>query len=135
MFGQKHNRNRPTIAVDTLIGPKTTIVGDLRFSGGLHIDGSVQGSVLAEPDTEAMLILSERGRIDGQVRAPHVVINGQLHGDIVASERVELAAQARVTGNIHYKLLDMSAGAQVCGQVTREEEPIKLLTGPVLVEG
>jgi cytoskeletal protein CcmA (bactofilin family) len=53
-----------------------------------------------------------------------------LKGDIVASERVELAAQARVHGNIYYKLLEMAAGAQVNGQIVREEEPRKQLPKP-----
>lgn len=134
MFGSKKHQARPAITVDTLIGPKTTIVGDLKFSGGLHVDGTIKGSVIAETESEAILILSDRGSIEGQVRAPHVVINGQVCGDIFASEKVELAELARVTGNIHYKLLDMSSGAQVCGQIMREESPVKLLTGPALVE-
>jgi cytoskeletal protein CcmA (bactofilin family) len=69
--------------------------------------------------------------IEGEVRAPHVVINGNLKGDIIASERIELATQARVQGNIYYKLLEMAAGAQVNGQIVREEEPRKQLPKPV----
>jgi cytoskeletal protein CcmA (bactofilin family) len=120
----------PPLHVDTLIGARTTIVGDVRFSGGLHVDGTIRGMVVAEPGSEALLVLSEKGMVDGEIHAPHVVINGQVKGDIVASERVELAAQARVDGNIYYKLLEMAAGADVNGRIVREDEPRKQLAGP-----
>ena len=132
MFGSdKKGAARPAVQVDTLIGARTVIKGDISFTGGLHVDGAVHGALVAEPGGEALLVLSDKGVIEGEVRAPHVVINGTLKGDIVASERVELAAQARVTGNIYYKLLEMAAGAQVNGQIVREEEPRKSLPKPV----
>lgn len=131
MFGNDRKGNRPPMSVDTLIGATTTIRGDLMFTGGLHVDGRIIGSVVAEPDSDALVMLSQKGTIEGEVRAPHVVINGQLKGDIVATERVELAAQARVDGNIYYKMLEMAAGAQVNGRIVREDEPRKQLPKPV----
>jgi cytoskeletal protein CcmA (bactofilin family) len=134
MFGSDKKANgRPAPAVETLIGAGTVIKGDLSFTGGLHIDGTVHGSIVAAPGSEAMLVVSEKGTIEGEVRAPHVVINGNMRGDIVASERIELASQARVQGNIYYKLLEMAAGAQVNGQIVREEEPRKQLPKPEAV--
>lgn len=130
MFGsEKKPGSRAALSVDTLIGEKTVIRGDLTFTGGLHVDGTVYGVITAE-GTDAMIMLSEKGRIDGEIRAPHVVINGTLTGDIVAAERVELASQARVSGNIYYKLLEMAAGAQVNGQIVRDEEPKKPVSQP-----
>lgn len=124
MFGSdRKGTGRPTMAVDTLIGAQTVIRGDITFSGGLHIDGQVHGAIVAEAGSDALVTISDKGRIEGEIRAPHVVINGTLDGDVVASERIELASQARVTGNIHYKLLEMAAGAQVNGQIMRDEEP------------
>ncbi|PIV32126.1 MAG: cell shape determination protein CcmA [Lysobacterales bacterium CG02_land_8_20_14_3_00_62_12] len=122
MFGNKTKQVRPTADIDTLIGAGTSIRGDMSFSGGLRIDGQVVGIILAE-GADAMLVLADKGRIEGEIRAPHVIINGLFKGEIFASERVELAAQARVTGNIHYKILEMAAGAQVTGQILREGEP------------
>lgn len=116
--------------METLIGHKVTIRGDLSFTGGLHIDGKVIGAVLAEDGSEGVVTLSEKGTIEGEVRAPHVIINGTLRGDVVASERVELAAQARVEGNIYYKVVEMAAGATVTGQLVHAEEPRKRLPGP-----
>lgn len=132
MFGNnKRGNGSPPVHVDTLIGSNTTIRGDVSFSGGLHVDGRIEGSVVATPGDAALVMLSDKGVIEGEVRAPHVVINGQIRGDIIASERVELAAQARVEGNIYYKLLEMAAGAQVNGRIVREDEPRKQLPRPV----
>jgi cytoskeletal protein CcmA (bactofilin family) len=132
MFGNdKKGTQRPALHVDTLIGEKTVIKGDLLFSGGLHVDGTIHGAVVATNGAEAVVMLTAKGVIEGEVRAPHVVINGQLKGDIVASEHVELQADARVQGNIYYKMLQMAAGAQVNGQIVREEEPRKQLPKPV----
>jgi cytoskeletal protein CcmA (bactofilin family) len=128
-FDRKADR-RPSVNVDTLIGTKVTVRGDMLFSGGLHIDGTVIGSVTAEPGTEAVLVLSERGRIVGEIRAPHVVINGAVNGDIHASAKVELAANARIEGNIHYRLLEMAAGAEVNGRIVREDTTPRQLSAP-----
>ena len=104
-------------AIDTLIGPQVTIHGDLLFSGGLYVEGRIHGKIIAEEGAKAILTLAEQGRIEGEVQAPIVVINGELHGDVHASERVELAARARVLGNVHYKVVEMRAGATLTGRL------------------
>ena len=114
-------KNKPTHldgqAIDTLIGPQVTIHGDVMFSGGLYVEGRIHGKIIAEEGTKAILTLAEQGRIEGEVQAPIVVINGELHGDVHASERVELAARARVLGNVHYKVVEMRAGATLTGRL------------------
>lgn len=130
MFGKKHPTVRPSTEIDTLIGARTTIRGDVHFSGGLRIDGRVIGNLIADA-ADAVLMVSDQGVIEGGVTAPHLVINGRITGDVTASERVELAAQARIDGNIAYKLLEMAAGAQVNGRIVRELPVAKTaLTGP-----
>lgn len=104
-------------AIDTLIGPQVTLHGDLVFSGGLYIEGRIHGKVIAEEGAHAVLTLAEQGRIEGEVQAPVVVINGELQGDVYASERIELATKARVQGNVHYKVVEMRAGATLTGRL------------------
>ncbi|WAT15408.1 bactofilin family protein [Xanthomonas fragariae] len=116
MFGNKSNRGAQTM-VDTLIGPQVVICGDLMFSGGLYVEGRILGKVIAEDGASATLTVAEQGSIEGEVRAPVVIINGQLTGDVHAAERVELAANARVQGNVHYQVVEMSAGAQLTGHL------------------
>ena len=114
-------KNKPPFAdgqaIDTLIGPQVTLHGDLVFSGGLYVEGRIHGRIVAEEGAKAVLILAEQGRIEGEVQAPIVVINGELHGDVHAGERVELAARARVLGNVHYKVVEMRAGATLTGRL------------------
>lgn len=115
MFKQKPSAH--TGQIDTLIGPQVVIHGDLQFSGGLLIEGRVIGKVWAEEGQQAVLTLSEQGSIEGEVRVPVVIINGQLDGDVHASERVELASRARVQGNVHYKVAEMAAGSTLTGRL------------------
>jgi cytoskeletal protein CcmA (bactofilin family) len=123
-FDQKKGAQRPQVAVDTLVGPRVVLRGDLVFAGGLHVDGTVVGTISAEPGTEALLVVSDRGRVEGEVRVPHVVIDGTIKGDIHAPGKVELAARARVEGNIHYRLLEMAAGAEVNGRLVHDTPPV-----------
>ncbi len=116
MFGSKSGRDGQTV-VDTLIGPQVVIRGDMKFSGGLYVEGRIIGKVIADEGSKATLTLSDQGSIEGEVRAPVVIINGQLVGDVHASERVELAPNARVQGNVHYQVVEMSAGAQLTGRL------------------
>ena len=115
-MGRKGNSTR----IDTVIGEHTVLEGDVHFSGGLHIDGTVKGDVIAEPGSGAVLTVSECGRIEGDVRVPQLVLNGSVRGDVHAGERVELACRAQVTGNLYYRLIEMAAGAQVNGSLVHE---------------
>lgn len=103
--------------VDTLIGPQVVFRGDIEFSGGLYVEGRVIGKIVAQEGQKATLTLAEGGAIEGEVHAPVVVINGALTGDVYAAERVELAPKARVQGNVHYKVVEMSAGSTLTGRL------------------
>jgi cytoskeletal protein CcmA (bactofilin family) len=121
MFGTNTPKsNTTTSAVDTLIGRQTEVLGDVHFSGGLHIDGKVKGKVIARSDKAASLSVSETGCVEGDVRVPNIVLNGAVSGDVHASEKITLAAKARVTGNVFYKIIEMEGGALVNGQMVHE---------------
>ncbi len=104
-------------SVDTLIGRQTEILGDVCFSGGLHIDGRVKGMVTTSGDNPAALSISDSGVIEGDVRVPVIVLNGTVNGDVYSSERLMLSAKARVVGNVYYKVLQMEPGALINGQL------------------
>lgn len=113
MFGKK--KAFSSARIDTLIGQGAEVNGDLVFSGGLHVDGRVNGNVVAAEGSTAMLILSQFGRIDGEVRVPHMVLNGQVVGDVYGSIRIELAPKSRIKGSVYYNLIEMAIGAEVNG--------------------
>ena len=103
--------------IDTLIGKSVRVQGDVEFSGGLHVDGRINGNVRAAQGMAAALSVSEHGVIDGSVEAPSVVLNGRVTGDIFGSERVILGAKARVMGNVHYSVIEMALGAEITGKL------------------
>ncbi|MFT5658204.1 MAG: cytoskeletal protein CcmA (bactofilin family) [Gammaproteobacteria bacterium] len=113
MFGKKKAFN--TARIDTLIGQGTELKGNLLFSGGLHVDGKIIGNVVAEEGGDAILILSESGSIEGEVKVPNMVLNGEIIGDVYGTTRVELAPKSRIKGSVYYNLLEMSIGAEVNG--------------------
>jgi cytoskeletal protein CcmA (bactofilin family) len=121
MFNKGKNKAK-TVRIDTLIGQHTHIKGDISFSGGLRIDGNVVGNVNAMNDKESVLTLSDLGSIQGEIRVPNLVITGTIVGNVVASERVELAPKAQIQGNVYYRMLEMVIGAQVNGQLIHISE-------------
>lgn len=119
----------------SLIARGTIVRGDIQFTGALHLDGCIQGAVIAETE-DAVLTISEQGQVIGEIRVPHAVINGRVDGNVLSDARLELAAQACISGDVHYCLLEMAAGAQVNGRmvhvgadVSRELAGPKALTG------
>ena len=131
MFGDKGKGSRNgTNGVETLIGPRVVVRGDISFSGGLYVEGKIFGKIVADEGAAAVLTVAAQGCIDGEVRAPVVVIAGTLNGDVHASERVELAANARVQGNIFYKVVEMAAGSMITGRLIHADAPMAQLTGP-----
>jgi len=114
MFKQKQTKNAK---VDTLIGAKTRIDGDIEFHGGLHLDGYISGNVKGDAGAGTFLSVSEDGCIEGSVFAPTVILNGIVKGDIDAGNRVELGAKARVLGNVQYTVIETAVGAQINGKL------------------
>ena len=103
--------------VDTLVGAQVVLRGDVQFAGGLYLEGQVFGRVLADPGAMATVTVAPRGVVEGEVRAPVVVIQGRVKGDVHASERLELGAGAKVEGNLHYAVIEMAAGASITGNL------------------
>lgn len=121
MFGSKDSsklQNR----IDCLIGAGATIEGNIIFSGGLRVDGRVHGDVIAADGKPGTLVLSEQAQIEGEIRVSHVVINGTVVGPVHAAEYVELQAKANVTGDVHYKTLEIQLGAVVQGRLVYQSD-------------
>ncbi|HEY8888270.1 MAG TPA: polymer-forming cytoskeletal protein [Gallionella sp.] len=115
MFSKKHSK--PQTQIDSLIGAGTSIDGDLNFSGGMRIDGQVNGNVVAAQGKPSTLVLSEHARVNGEVNVTHLVINGAISGSVFASEYMELQSKARINGDVHYTTLEIQLGAIVEGRL------------------
>ncbi len=119
MFNRKQRRHT---VVDTLVGGNTKINGDLNFEGGCHVDGTVNGNVSADTESDSALSVSEDANIKGGVTVPYVVLHGIVRGDVFASKRVELGPTARVIGNVYYNLIEMAIGAEINGKLVHQPE-------------
>jgi cytoskeletal protein CcmA (bactofilin family) len=124
----KKQPNKPQNRIDSLIGAGTKIEGNVSFAGGLRVDGEITGNVTAA-DQPSTLVVSEKARIDGEIRVSHLVVNGAINGPIFASEFLELQARSRVNGDVHYNTLEMQLGAVVEGRLVHkssEAKPVEL---------
>jgi cytoskeletal protein CcmA (bactofilin family) len=128
MFGKK---TQPPIG--TLIGEGTVIRGELRFSEGLRIDGEIIGDVVAAGDQPSILVISEKARVTGKVKAGHVIINGLIMGPVQSDELLELQPKASIIGDVRYEVLEMHQGATIDGELKplkAEERPALKLATP-----
>lgn len=115
MFNRKHSK--PQNRIDTLIGAGTVIDGNVSFTGGMRIDGQVNGNVIAAPGKPSTLVLSEQGSVNGEVSVTHLVANGVICGALTVSDYLELHAKARITGDVHYNTLEIQVGAILEGRL------------------
>jgi len=122
-FGRKKS---PPIR--SLIGEGTVVTGPVRFTDGLRIDGEVQGDVTATAEGGSMLVISDKAKVTGMVKAAHVIINGQVAGPVESSALLELQPLARVSGTVRYELLEMHPGALIDGEL----RPLKNADRPAL---
>jgi cytoskeletal protein CcmA (bactofilin family) len=125
MFAKK---KQPPIR--TLIGEGTVIRGELLFTDGLRIDGEVQGDVIASTQEHSILVISEKARVIGKIRAGHVIINGHVTGPVQSTELLELQPKAVIVGDVKYEALEMHQGATIDGEL----HPLKAEEKPALIK-
>jgi cytoskeletal protein CcmA (bactofilin family) len=118
---------KPCNTIDTLIGISTDLKGDIAFTGGLRIDGKVKGNITARSDDNSTLVLSENAVVTGDVKVPHMIVNGKIKGNVISAERLELQPKAEINGDVTYKVLEIAAGAQVNGIMTRVSEKAEVI--------
>ncbi|WP_422845374.1 bactofilin family protein [Acidovorax sp. M2(2025)] len=118
--------------IKSLIAQGTRIEGDVLFAEGMRIDGHVVGDIRAAAEQPSILVISETAQVEGAIHADHVIVNGQVVGPVHAAELLELQPRAKITGNVHYKALEMHQGAVIAGQLcpvavlVEEKPPLKL---------
>jgi len=114
MLNKKRKVNRGG-ALETMIGAGSTVNGDISFEGGLRVDGAVEGTITAPDGSGSRLVITDHAEVRGEVQVPHVVINGKVIGNVYASERLELHAQASVEGDLFYEVIQMEEGTGIMG--------------------
>ncbi len=117
MIGRKLRRSE---AIRTLIGEGTCLEGDLCCAGGAHIDGTVNGGVTSGGDWNTFLSVGEKGRVEGNIRVPHLVLSGTVKGNVFVRDKAEFGPTAKVIGDVHYQLIEIAAGAKIDGKLIYE---------------
>jgi cytoskeletal protein CcmA (bactofilin family) len=120
MFGSKPTK--PQNRIDSLIGAGTVVEGNIVFTGGLRVDGRVRGNVSATDGQPSTLVLSEKAQIEGEIRVSHAVVNGTVIGPVYGAEYVELQPKSNVTGDVHYRTLEIQLGAVVQGRLVHQDD-------------
>ena len=115
-------QNKPQNRIDCLIGAGTDILGNITFSGGLRIDGNVRGDIVAVDGKPSTVVLSEKARVEGEIRVSHVVVNGTVVGPIIGAEYLELQPKAVVTGDVSYRTIEIHLGAVLQGRLLHEDD-------------
>lgn len=116
----KNPNEKPCNTIDSLVGVKTDIKGDIVFSGGLRVDGKIKGNITAKGDGNSTLVLSEHAVVLGNVTVPHIIVNGTIKGNVRAAERIEMQHKGEITGDVYYKVIEMAMGATINGSMVRE---------------
>lgn len=86
---------------------ETRFKGDLSFKGSFRIDGHFNGKI----DSESILVVGERGKVDAEIKVGHLVVNGEIKGNIQAVEKVVINSTGRVTGSVVTPKLVVEEGA------------------------
>lgn len=133
MFGPSKKGSAMKGLAHTLVSCQTEIVGDIRFSGELIVEGRVKGNVYADDESGAVVRVAQNGIIEGDLWVPSAVINGLIQGDIHSSKHVELGAKAVVMGDVFYDLIEMVMGSEINGSLTHiaraQQEAKRLAAG------
>ncbi|HIQ14753.1 MAG TPA: cell shape determination protein CcmA [Leucothrix sp.] len=127
MFGKKKQPKEILRAqIQTLIWDNTTVEGIIRFTGGLHVVGQVNGGVESN-DVDSLLIVNEGALVKGDVKVSHLIVNGQIDGNVFVNGKVELFDRACINGDVHYNLLELPVGAEVNGNLIRNAQKTDLV--------
>ncbi len=132
MFNNKDNTTNNISSsspskLDTLLGKKTSIKGDISFSGVLVLDGAVDGSLIGSKNDD-VLTINETGKVVGKIQVANIIVNGTVKGDIISSGKIEVASKAVIEGNVYYKNIEMETGSKINGQLIYQEsdKPAKI---------
>lgn len=127
MFGKKD-----TVRITTMLGQGSDFQGSLSAEGSARVDGNVDGNV----KVTGTLIVGSTGRISGNVEAEAAVIGGEVLGDVIAPEKAELTATAKVLGDVSTKVIVIDEHAVFQGRCNmyQKEQPAEIPVIPKAVK-
>lgn len=116
--------------ITAFIGKDTEFEGKLTFHGSIRIDGHFKGEIFSDGD----LIIGQEGIVEAEINVSSIVIIGEVHGDVIARQRIEIRASGKVFGNIQAPSVGIEEGAVFRGKVQmsliegEEEKKLTVIT-------
>ena len=110
-----NKRKQPPIK--SLIAHGSHIAGNVKFTDGLRIDGTLVGDIMANEEQASILVISETASVTGALHADHIIISGSVKGPVHANQMLELQPKARIEGDVFYRAMEMHQGAIISGQL------------------
>ncbi|PAW71250.1 MAG: hypothetical protein B9S30_01060 [Verrucomicrobiia bacterium Tous-C5FEB] len=101
-------------ATRNVLSSDVEIKGSVKFTNDLVIDGKIEGQI----SSEGNLTIGENARIKAEISTATIIVYGKVHGNLTATDRIELKASAEVVGDIKAKVLSIEAGAIFVGKST-----------------
>lgn len=120
MFNKAQNNTRvekKETTIESLIGKKIVVEGNVIFQGGLRLDGQVIGNLITQAEQTATLVINEEAKVHGDVHVSYLILNGYVEGNIYVSELIEIQPKAHIKGDLHYVSLEMHQGAIIEGRL------------------
>ena len=114
-------------SINTIIGPNTSLKGDIEAGGFTRIDGSIMGNVTAR----GRVVIGEKARMKSNVSGTAITIGGVVYGNVIASESLVILSTALVLGDIITRRIQADEGCLVHGKVlvcTGEESWLRAIS-------
>jgi len=92
--------------INAFLGKDTEFEGKLTFRGAVRIDGHFTGEIF----TEGTLIVGESANIESDIHVSHIIISGEIRGNIIADDKIEIHAPGKVFGNIQAPTVILEEG-------------------------
>jgi cytoskeletal protein CcmA (bactofilin family) len=122
----KFGKEKPD-EIQSLLGEGMELNGEISFKDGLRVDGVVKGKIRSE----GVLAIGSKGMVEAEVAIKRISINGEFHGVIRASDRVEIHKDGRVYGELYTPCLIIEAGALFEGKCNMSENKLAKPAEPV----
>ncbi len=132
MFGSRFGKAKSDV-VSGFLGSQTEFTGKLSFSGVVHLDGNFEGEIISR----GVLVVGAGSVVHARISSNVLKISGEVHGDLEATEKIEMYPPAKVYGNIRTPSLTVEDGVSFNGTCTMSAAVVELpeLTVPPAASG
>jgi cytoskeletal protein CcmA (bactofilin family) len=100
-------------SINTIVGPGTSVSGDIEAGGFTRVDGNVMGDLRAR----GRVVIGERARMKSNINGTSVTVGGVVFGNVLASERLIILATGLVMGDIITRRIEAEEGCLIHGRI------------------